>query len=77
MSREISVQPNNMWCKLCLLFTETQQHLLECPFLRIRTKNLIDFKEADYPMIFENLKNQEKIAKNYKILIEARKDLML
>lgn len=71
-----SAHSNNMWCKLCLLFTETQQHLLECPVLRIRTKNLIDFKEADYPMIFGNLKNQEKIAKIYKILIEARKDLL-
>ena len=71
-----SAHSNNMWCKLCLLFVETQQHLLECPVLRIRTKNLIDFKEADYQMIFGNLKNQEKIAKIYKILLEARKDLL-
>ena len=71
-----SAHSNNMWCKLCFLFPETQQHLLECPVLKIRTKNIIDFKEAEYQMIFGNLKNQEKIAKIYKILIEARKDLL-
>ena len=71
-----SAHASNMWCKLCLLFTETQQHLLECPELRLRTKNLIDFKNANYEMIFSGLKNQEKIAKIYKILIAARSDML-
>ena len=71
-----STHINNMWCKLCHLFTETQQHLLECPEIRLRTKNLINFKEAEYEMIFGNIKNQEKIAKIYKIIIEARKDIL-
>jgi hypothetical protein len=71
-----SCYTNNMWCKLCNLFTETQQHLLECPVLRIRTKNIINVKEVDHNMIFGSLKNQEKVAKIYKILIEARKDIL-
>ena len=71
-----SAHTHNMWCKLCLLFTETQQHLLECPELRMGTKHLIDFKTVDHEMAFGSLKNQEKIAKVYKILIEARKDLL-
>ena len=25
----------NMWCRLCHLFTENQQHLLECPVIRV------------------------------------------
>ena len=29
---------DNLWCKLCSLFKETQQHLLECPEIRLRTK---------------------------------------
>ena len=48
-SRMIDVKANfrsanldNLWCKLCLLFPETQQHLLECPDVRIRTKHIID-----------------------------------
>ena len=71
-----SAHTNNMWCKLCHLFIETQQHLLECPEIRLRTKNLINFKEAEYEMVFGNLKNQEKIAKIYKIIIEARNDMI-
>ena len=71
-----SAHTNNMWCKLCHLFIETQQHLLECPEIRLRTKNLINFKEAEYEMVFSNIKNQEKIAKIYKIIIEARKEMV-
>ena len=71
-----SAHTNNMWCKLCHLFIETQQHLLECPEIRLRTKNLINFKEAKYEMVFSNIKNQEKIAKIYKIIIEARKEMI-
>ena len=71
-----SAHTNNMWCKLCNLFTETQQHLLECPELRMRTKKIIKFKEVEYRMIYGNLKNQEKVAKVFKILLEARKDIL-
>ena len=68
-----SAHTNNMWCKLCLLFTETQQHLLECPVLRLKTKNLVDLKEADYQMIFGTLKNQEKLLKFTKFLLKQEK----
>ena len=71
-----SAHTTNMWCKTCQLFTETQQHLLECPGIRIKTKNLINFKELDYQMIFGTLQNQEKIAKSYQIILEARRDLL-
>ena len=71
-----SAHTNNMWCKLCNLFTETQQHLLECPELRMRTKKIIKFKEVEHRMSFGNLKNQEKVAKVFKILLEARKDIL-
>ena len=55
---------------------ETQHHLLECPVIRSRTKNVINYKEVDYQMIFGNIKNQVKIAKIYQIILEARKDLL-
>ena len=71
-----SAYTNNMWCKLCNLFTETQQHLLECPELRIKTKKIIKFNEVEYRRIYGNLKNQEKAAKTFKILLEARKDIL-
>ena len=67
---------DNLWCKLCSLFKETQQHLLECPEIRLRTKNLVNFKELDYQMIFGSMTNQEKITKSYQIISEARKELL-
>ena len=65
-----------MWCKLCLLFTETQQHLLECPVIRIKTKHLINFIDFSYDMIFGNIGNQETIAKKYQIILKARDDIL-
>ena len=67
---------NNLWCKLCSLFKETQQHLLECPEIGHRTKNLVNFKELENQLVFGSLPKQEKIAKCYQIILEARKDLL-
>ena len=71
-----SSHTNNMWCRLCLLFTETQQHLLECPVIRLKTKHLINFKDISYDMIFGNTGNQEIIAKKYQIILKARDDIL-
>ena len=49
---------------------------LECPELRIKTKKIIKFNEVEYRRIYGNLKNQEKAAKTFKILLEARKDIL-
>ena len=67
---------DDMWCRLCHLFTETQQHLLECPVIRIKTKHIINFKNLDHNMIFGTLENQEIIARNYQIILKARTDIM-
>ena len=67
---------NNMWCKLCHLFVETQQHLLECPVLRAELKTIINFQELDTSMIFGSLMNQEKFAKKYHVILQKRKDLL-
>jgi hypothetical protein len=66
----------NMWCRLCHLFTETQQHLLECPVMRINLKNIIKFQELDLNMIFGGKCSQEKFAKSYQIILQKRKDLL-
>ena len=80
-TRMINVKNNfgssdDMWCRLCHLFTETQQHLLECPVIRIKTKHIINFKNLDHNMIFGTLENQEVIAKNYQIILKARTDIL-
>ena len=55
---------NNMWCKICHLFSESQQHLLVCQPLRMSLRGLVDFDSLKYDMIFGPLKEQEKFAKN-------------
>ena len=71
-----SSNTNNMWCKLCLLFTENQQHLIECPVIRMKTKHLINFKNISYEMIFGSTEAQEVIAKAYHMILKARDDLI-
>ena len=69
-------QEENMWCKLCHLFVETQQHLLECPVIRSELKKIINFQELDIGMVTGNISKQEKIAKKYNLILQKRKDLM-
>ena len=55
---------DNMWCRTCFLFSETQEHVLQCSVLRDQVQHLnIDFSSVDYKMIFGNLEKQEKIVK--------------
>ena len=81
-TRMINVKGNfetgqtNLWCRTCQLFRETQQHLLECPTLRMRTKHLFKASEFDFSMIFGTPSNQEKFTKIYHILLQAREDIL-
>ena len=66
----------NMWCRLCQLFCESQQHLLECPVIRANLKGIINFQELDINMIFGKVQNQEKFTKSYHTILQKRKDLL-
>ena len=66
----------NMWCRLCHLFTENQQHLLECPVIRVNLKDIITFQELDIKMIFGKICNQEKFVKSYHTILQKRNDLV-
>ena len=66
----------NIWCKICFLFPETQQHLTVCPVLKKRLNHLIDFSKLDYQMIFQNISRQDIFAKNYHLLLKAREDIL-
>ena len=65
----------NMWCRTCFLFPESQQHLLHCSDIRLKLPD-IDFSKVRYEMIYENLKNQECIAKLYHLILQARSDIL-
>ena len=71
-----SSSTNSMWCRVCYLFRETQHHLLDCSPIRTKLKDIINFESLSYNMIFGSLKNQEKFAKNYSIILSARQDIL-
>ena len=43
---------NNMWCKMCHLFKETQRHLFDCPKIREKLEGIVEFRKLNYNMIF-------------------------
>ena len=65
----------NMWCRTCFLFPESQQHLLDCSDIRQKLPD-IDFSKVKYEMIYGNLKDQECIAKIYHLILQARSDML-
>ena len=66
----------NMSCRLCFRTSESQQHLLDCPKIRERLNGVIKFEDLKIEMAFQSLKNQELLARNYTIILNARKDML-
>ena len=73
-SRSFNTQ--NMWCRTCFLFPEGQSHLLVCPAIVAKLKNVVDFKTLDHKMVFGTLDNQIQIAKIYTVILKTRLDLI-
>ena len=71
-----SSHTNKKWCKTCFLFSETKQHLVDCPPIRQKLKGLVKFENLTYNMIFGSTKNQEIFAKNYTLVLNARQDII-
>ena len=67
---------DDLWCRTCSMFSETQQHLIDCGTIRDRVKGLVDFVNLDVSMAFKSIVNQEKLAKNYTIILNARNDIL-
>ena len=66
----------NSWCRLCLLFTETQQHLIDCVKIREKFWGIIKFENLKIEMAFQKLEDQELLAKSYTIILNARRDIV-
>ena len=71
-----SYYKQNLWCKTCYLFPESQHHLMQCITLVDKLKDVISLKTLDYKMIFGNLQDQVKIAKCYTIIMKTRLDVL-
>ena len=71
-----SSHKNNMWCKICHLFKETQQHLVDCPQIRQKLDGIVEFGKLNYNMIYGSIENQELFAKNYTLILNAREDII-
>ena len=65
----------NMWCRTCQLFSETQEHLYYCSTLR-RHLTDVNFADYSYNMINGNIEQQEKFVKVYQVILEMRKDIV-
>ena len=81
-SRTIDVKANsesahrdNMWCKTCHLFPETQEHLFQCSEIR-KKQTLVNYSELSYSMIYGSLEHQEKFAKSFHLMLMTRMDLI-
>ena len=66
----------NSWCILCLLFTETQQHLIDCVKIREKFRGIIKFENLKIEMAFQKLEDQEYLAKYYTMILNARTDIL-
>ena len=66
----------NLLCRLCLLCTETQQHLIDCTIIREKLRGVVDFDFLKLEMAFQSIKNQEILAKSYTIVSNTWKDLI-
>ena len=83
-SRTVNVKDNqkssfkdNPWCRTCLLFNETQEHILYCSEIRSKVKHLdLDFNAVEHSMIYSSLDKQEKVAKVFHTLLQARSDII-
>ena len=57
----------NMWCRTCQLFSETQEHLYYCSTLRSHLI-YVNFAEYSFNMIIGNIEQQEKFVKVYHVI---------
>ena len=66
---------HNKWCRLCCLFFETQEHLLNCVVIRNKLKDVVDF-DLNYSDIEGSLTLQEKFAKTYTQILTTRDEIL-
>ena len=71
-----SSHKENIWCRTCFLFPESQQHLTICSVIKSRMKHLINFNELDHQMIYQSLERQEKCTRNSLLILKAREEII-
>ena len=70
-----SSNQDNMLCRTCHLDVETQQHLFQCLEIRKRL-DYLTFTDLNYDMVAGKIEEQEKFAKIYHLILEAREDIL-
>ena len=71
-----SIYKENMWCRTCYLFQESQEHLLKCSVIVDRLKQSINFSTAKYCMLFKSEEEQIKITKVFSLVLKTRKSII-
>ena len=67
---------DNIWCRLCFLFRETQDHLISCSKIRGKLSGIVNFENLNIDMAYQSLENQELLARNNTIILNARSDII-
>ena len=71
-----SFYTQNLWCRTCYLFPESQEHLMQCITLVDKLKDNTCFQTLEYNMIFGKLQDQVRIAKYYTTILKTRLDVL-
>ena len=64
-----------MWCQICFLFPKPQKDIFHCSDIREKL-DFISFSDLNYEMIYDDINRQEKFAKVYHLMLEARKHIL-
>ena len=60
----------NLSCRVCFIFSESQQHLLDCSIIREKLKDVVEFESLNIEMAHQSLESQELLAKYYTIILK-------
>ena len=70
-----SLYRENMWCRTCFLFVESQRHLLQCSAIIEKIRKIVDIRNVHYEMLFDEAK-QVEITRIFSLILKTRKQII-
>ena len=64
-----SLHRENMWCRTCFIFVESQRHLLQCSAIIEKIRKIVDLKNVQYEMLFDEAK-QVEITRMFSLILK-------
>ena len=66
----------NIWCSVCSIFPESQEHIFTCSEIRREAKDIQIPDSCKYSHLDGTLQQQEEFTKNFCYLLEVRKQIL-